>query len=59
LDVARSTPHRHRNELRHGHDQVDPTRIWEIVSRDLSQLAAAAEAALNRLDDERGGRAGH
>jgi uncharacterized protein with HEPN domain len=37
------------NVLRHAYDQVDPTRIWEIATRDLPQMAAAAEAALQRL----------
>jgi uncharacterized protein with HEPN domain len=41
------------NVLRHAYDQVDPTRIWEIVTRDLPQLAAAAQAALKRLNDKR------
>ena len=36
--------------LRHAYDQVDPARIWEIATRDLPQVAAAAEAALQRLD---------
>ena len=38
------------NVLRHAYDQVDPARIWEIATRDLPQVAAAAEAALLRLD---------
>ncbi len=38
------------NVLRHGYDQVDPARIWEIATRDLPQVAAASEAALQRLD---------
>ena len=38
------------NVLRHAYDQVDPARIWEIATRDLPQVAAAAEAALRRLD---------
>jgi uncharacterized protein with HEPN domain len=29
------------NALRHAYDQVDPTPIWEIVSRDIPQLEAA------------------
>jgi hypothetical protein len=29
---------------------VDPARIWEIATRDLPDVAAAAEAALKRLD---------
>jgi uncharacterized protein with HEPN domain len=36
--------------LRHAYDQVDPARIWEIATRDLPQVAAASEAALQRLD---------
>lgn len=38
------------NVLRHAYDQVDPARIWEIVTRDLPGLAVAAEAALHNLD---------
>jgi uncharacterized protein with HEPN domain len=37
------------NVLRHAYDQVDPTRIWEIASLDLPQMAASVEAALRRL----------
>jgi len=40
------------NVLRHAYDQVDPGRIWEIATRDLPELAAAAEAALMRLNGE-------
>jgi uncharacterized protein with HEPN domain len=36
--------------LRHAYDQVDPARVWEIVTRDLPQVEAAAEAALQRMD---------
>ena len=42
------------NVLRHAYDQVDPARIWEIATQDLPQLAAAAEAALKRLDSPPG-----
>jgi len=38
------------NVLRHTYDQIDPTRIWEIATRDLAPMAAAAEAALRCLD---------
>jgi len=38
------------NVLRHAYDQVDPARIWEIVTRDQPDLAAAAEAALTRRE---------
>ena len=38
------------NVLRHAYDQVDPARIWEIVTSDLPLMADAAEAALLRLD---------
>jgi uncharacterized protein with HEPN domain len=38
------------NVLRHAYDQVDPARIWEIVTRDLPQVVVAVEAALQRLD---------
>jgi hypothetical protein len=38
------------NVLRYAYDQVDPTRIWEIATGDLPRMAAAAEAALHRLD---------
>ena len=37
------------NVLRHAYDQVDPARIWEIATRDLPQIATAAELALQRL----------
>ncbi len=37
------------NVLRHAYDQVDPARIWEIVTGDLTPMAEAAEAALLRL----------
>ncbi len=37
------------NVLRHAYDQVDPVRIWEIVTGDLPLMAVAAEAALLRL----------
>ena len=37
------------NVLRHAYDQVDPIRIWEIVTQDLPSMAAAVEAALRRL----------
>jgi uncharacterized protein with HEPN domain len=36
--------------LRHADDQVDPARIWEIATGDLPRMAAAAKAALQRLD---------
>jgi uncharacterized protein with HEPN domain len=38
------------NVLRHAYDQVDPARVWEIVTRDLPRMAAAAESALQRLN---------
>lgn len=38
------------NVLRHAYDQVDPARIWEIVTQDLSDLDSAVENALARLD---------
>jgi len=41
------------NVLRHAYDQVDPARIWEIVTSDLPVMADAAEAALLRLDRAR------
>lgn len=37
------------NALRHAYDQVDPARIWEIVTQDLPQMATAVDAALRRL----------
>ena len=40
-----------RECLRHAYDQVDPARIWEIVTDDLPRMATAAEAALRRLDE--------
>jgi uncharacterized protein with HEPN domain len=39
-----------RERIAPAYDQVDPARIWEIATRDLPQVAAAAEAALQRLD---------
>jgi hypothetical protein len=36
--------------LRHAYGQVDPARIWEIATGDLLWMAAAVEAALQRLD---------
>ncbi len=39
------------NVLRHAYDQLDPTRIWEIVTRDLPLLDAATAAALGRFRD--------
>ena len=39
------------NVLRHAYDQVDPARIWEIVTQDLPQMAVAVDAALRRLGD--------
>ncbi|HET6239846.1 MAG TPA: HepT-like ribonuclease domain-containing protein [Acetobacteraceae bacterium] len=38
------------NVLRHAYDQVDRAQIWELVIRDLPDLAIAAEAALTSLD---------
>ena len=38
--------------LQHAYDQVDPARIWEIVTGDLPLMAEAAEAALLRLDKD-------
>jgi len=40
------------NIMRHAYDQVDATRIWEIVTRDLPVLESAASAALRELDDD-------
>ena len=37
------------NVLSHAYDQVDRARIWEIATRDLPQIATAAELALQRL----------
>jgi uncharacterized protein with HEPN domain len=36
------------NVLRHAYDQVDPNRIWEIVTRDLTLLESAVTATLRR-----------
>jgi uncharacterized protein with HEPN domain len=46
------------NVMRHAYDQVDPARIWEIVTHDLPLLESAATAALLSLGDtdSRGGR---
>ena len=41
------------NVLRHAYDQVDPARIWEIVTGDLTPMAEAAEAVLLRLEKDR------
>jgi len=41
------------NVLRHAYDQVDPARIWEIVTGDLTPMAEAAEGALLRLEKDR------
>ena len=41
------------NVLRHTHDHVGPSRIWEIVTQDLPQMAAAVEAAPRRLGSPR------
>jgi uncharacterized protein with HEPN domain len=40
------------NVLRHAYDQVDPVRIWEIVTQDISDLGSAVESALARLDQD-------
>ncbi len=42
------------NVLRHAYDQVDPARIWEIVTRDLPPMAVAVEGALRRLGGQSG-----
>lgn len=41
------------NVLRHAYDQVDPKRIWEIITTDLTPMAEAAEAAPLRLEKAR------
>jgi hypothetical protein len=40
------------NVLHHAYDQVDPVRIWEIVTQDISDLASAVESALARHDQD-------
>lgn len=40
------------NVLRHAYDQIDPERVWEIVTRDLPPLRTAVEHAMARLDAE-------
>lgn len=40
------------NVLRHAYDQVDPVRLWEIITRDLPTLVSAVEIALARLDQD-------
>jgi uncharacterized protein with HEPN domain len=40
------------NVLRHAYDQIDPGRVWQIVTTDLPVVAMAAEAALVTLDDQ-------
>jgi uncharacterized protein with HEPN domain len=37
------------NVVRHAYDQIDPARIWEIVTRDLPVLESASAAALGAL----------
>src|SRR5690242_16137182 len=37
------------NVMRHAYDQVEPDRIWEIVTRDLPLIESAVTAALQRL----------
>ncbi len=39
-----------RRRVPDAYDQVDPARIWEIVTRDVPRMATAAEAALQRLN---------
>ena len=41
------------NVLRHAYDQVDPARIWEIITVDLTPMAEAAGVALLRLEKAR------
>jgi uncharacterized protein with HEPN domain len=38
------------NVLRNAYDQVDPVRIWEIVTGELTPMAQAAEAAFLWLE---------
>ena len=40
------------NVLRHAYDQVDPQRVWEIITRDLPTLRAAVVGGMTRLADE-------
>ncbi len=42
------------NVLRHAYDQVDPARIWEIATRDLTEMAVSVEEALKRLGSATG-----
>jgi uncharacterized protein with HEPN domain len=37
------------NVLRHEYENVDPGRIWKIVTNDLSPLRTSIETALNKL----------
>jgi uncharacterized protein with HEPN domain len=37
------------NVIRHAYDQIDPARIWEIVTRDLPLLETATTSALQSL----------
>jgi uncharacterized protein with HEPN domain len=39
------------NVIRHAYDQIDPARIWEIVTRDLPLLETAATSALQSLGE--------
>jgi uncharacterized protein with HEPN domain len=40
------------NVLRHAYDQVEPQRMWEIITRDLPTLRAAVVVAKTSLVDE-------
>jgi len=38
------------NVLRHAYDKIDSAKIWKIISTDIPAMSAAAEAALQRLE---------
>jgi uncharacterized protein with HEPN domain len=37
------------NRLRHAYDQIDQSRIWEIVEGDLPKLLSACQTALDKF----------
>jgi uncharacterized protein with HEPN domain len=43
------------NVLRHGYEQVIDARVWEVVTRDLAPLKAAAEAMLREVGADESG----
>jgi uncharacterized protein with HEPN domain len=39
------------NWLRHGYDRLDPTIVWDVVTRDLPGLFSDAQSALRGMPD--------